>query len=75
MQCNMILKRLKEFQYNETNLETCFEYHISYGSEDLSQKIVGVDSANDCQRFCQEEKPYNHYSHIMETGDCKLKIV
>ena len=49
------------------------EYHISYDSEDLPQKIVGVDSANACQRFCQQENRCNYFTYIIETGYCKLK--
>jgi len=53
--------------------ENCFEYHINYESEDLPNKITGVDSANDCQDFCQKEKSCNYFTYMIDTKECRLK--
>ena len=61
------------FQFYDIVLEKYFEYHIRYDSEDLPHKIVGVDSAIACQRFCQQEKLCNYVTYFIESGYCKLK--
>ena len=53
-------------------LDDCFEYHINYESEDLPNKITGVDSANDCQDFCQKEKNCNYFTFMIDTKECRL---
>ena len=54
-------------------LDDCFEYHIDYESEDLPNKITGVDSANDCQEFCQKEKNCKYFTFMIDTKECRLK--
>ena len=51
----------------------CFKYETTYLSEDMAYNIGIENSAEECQRHCQNTTGCNHFSYEKEPRRCRLK--
>ena len=57
----------------EVSVNACYKYEITYLSDDMAYNIGIENSAEECQRHCQNTTGCNHFSYEKEPRRCRLK--
>ena len=67
------MSRSKPTYFNHSFVSDCFELGIQYvpGSNSLTS-ILGVSSAKECQKKCQEMLECNVFQYVGKNWDCFL---
>ena len=57
----------------EVSVNACYKYETTYLSDDMAYNIGIENSAEECQRHCQNTTGCNHFSYEKEPRRCRLK--
>ena len=57
----------------DVSVNACYKYETTYLSDDMAYNIGIENSAEECQRHCQNTTGCNHFSYEKEPRRCRLK--